>query len=71
MHKKCPEFNSKRRCKQTRSVEQLKSEFYYLKTRARKCAAENKRYLQGTGGGPSKEPGRDPVIEAVLRVVNE
>ncbi|KAG5895457.1 hypothetical protein JTB14_001333 [Gonioctena quinquepunctata] len=39
--------------------------------KARKCAAENRGYYRGTGGGPTNEPDWDPVVEAVLRVINE
>lgn len=64
-------FNAKGPSQQARSVDQLKSKYENLKTRARKCAAENKQYWRGTGGGPSQEPDWDPVIEAILRVINE
>ncbi|KAG5869777.1 hypothetical protein JTB14_036342 [Gonioctena quinquepunctata] len=54
-----------------RSMEQLKAKYENLKTKARKCAAENRGYYRGTGGGPTNEPDWDPVVEAVLRVINE
>ncbi|KAG5866577.1 hypothetical protein JTB14_017022 [Gonioctena quinquepunctata] len=57
--------------KKARSMEQLKAKYENLKTKARKCAAENRGYYRGTGGGPTNEPDWDPVVEAVLRVINE
>lgn len=52
-------------------MEQLKGKYENLKTKARKYAADNKKYLQTTGGGPPHDPDWDPVIEAILRVMNE
>ncbi|KAG5878537.1 hypothetical protein JTB14_024538 [Gonioctena quinquepunctata] len=53
-----------------RSMEQLKAKYENLKTKARKCAAENRGYYRGTGGGPTNEPDWDPVLK-ILRVINE
>ncbi|CAG9818152.1 unnamed protein product [Phaedon cochleariae] len=64
-------INAKRPSHQARSLEQLKSKYENLKTKLRKCAASYQKHLKGTGGGPSNEPDWDPVIEAVLRIINE
>lgn len=52
-------------------MEQLKAKYENLKTKARKVAAHDKSYVKGTGGGPPQYPEEDPVIKAVLRVINE
>ncbi|KAG5863950.1 hypothetical protein JTB14_006841 [Gonioctena quinquepunctata] len=65
------QLNAKGPIQQARSMEQLKAKYENLKTKARKCAAENRGYYRGTGGGPTNEPDWDPVVEAVLRVINE
>ncbi|KAG5882712.1 hypothetical protein JTB14_020556 [Gonioctena quinquepunctata] len=65
------QLNAKGPIQQARSMEQLKAKYENLKTKARKCAAENRGYYRGTGGGPTNEPDWDPVVEAVLKVINE
>ncbi|KAG5889973.1 hypothetical protein JTB14_020261 [Gonioctena quinquepunctata] len=63
-------FNAKGPSQRARSIEQLKGKYENLKTKARKYAADNKKYLQATGGWPSHHPDWGPVIEAILRVMN-
>ncbi|KYB28778.1 hypothetical protein TcasGA2_TC032476 [Tribolium castaneum] len=61
-------FNSKN--KRPRNVEQIKNKYDNMKSKARKIAASNKNYLRGIEGGPSQTLDLDPVIEAVLRIIN-
>jgi hypothetical protein len=61
-------FNSS--ASQFRSVDQLKSKYDNLKTKARKVVAENRTYRQKTGGGGASSDKFDAVIEAVLRIIN-
>ncbi|KAJ3655942.1 hypothetical protein Zmor_015049 [Zophobas morio] len=61
-------FNSKNN--QHRSLDQLKSKFDNLKTKTRKWAATQKSHPKKTGGGPPLDSPKDPVLEAVLAIVN-
>lgn len=54
-----------------RSIEQLKSKYDNLKTKARKDVAKQKSYRKETGGGPPDNGGGpDPVTESVLEIIN-
>ncbi|KAK4885797.1 hypothetical protein RN001_002068 [Aquatica leii] len=52
-----------------RSQDQLKIKYENLKMKARKFAADQ-RFCQGTGGGPPNINIKDPVLDAVLRIIN-
>lgn len=58
------------KCQYARTIEQLKSKFENLKTKARKTVAGYTKNIKGTGGGPPIYLETDPVIEAVLRIIN-
>ncbi|KAL1492332.1 hypothetical protein ABEB36_010593 [Hypothenemus hampei] len=51
-----------------RTLDQIKSKYDNLKTKARKWVADKKIDLKGTGGGPGANVVSDPVIEAVLNI---
>lgn len=51
-------------------MEQIKSKFDNLKTKARKHANEKKNNLTGTGGGPAVLKTDDPVLTVVLEILN-
>ncbi|KAK4882723.1 hypothetical protein RN001_006042 [Aquatica leii] len=51
-----------------RSQDQLKIKYENLKMKARKFAADQ-RFCQGTGGGPPNINIKDPVLDAVLRII--
>lgn len=55
----------------SRSIEQMKIKYDNLKCKARKVVAANKEYMRGTGGGPAGTMETDPVIEAILRIINK
>lgn len=55
---------------QFRTVDQLKSKYDNLKTKARKVVAENKTYINGTGGGGPNADKFDTVIELILKIIN-
>ncbi|XP_071053169.1 uncharacterized protein [Onthophagus taurus] len=61
-------FNSK--STHCRSIDQLKAKYDNLKTKAKKAVARNRINLTVTGGGPASSTDFDPVVEAVLRIVN-
>ncbi|KAL1489612.1 hypothetical protein ABEB36_013560 [Hypothenemus hampei] len=54
-----------------RSLEQIKIKYDNIKCKARKVVASNKKYITGTGGGPTKNNELDPVIESVLEIINK
>lgn len=57
----------------TRTIEQLKSKYDNLKTKARKDVANNKTVFKKTGGGPPDNPpnnGLDPVTESIIDIIN-
>lgn len=54
----------------TKKVEQLQGKYDNLKTKAKKVVAESKKNILGTGGGPSNNDHIDPVIQAVLNILN-
>lgn len=62
-------FNAKNIC--NRNLDQMKVKYDNLKCKARKIYAADKIYMQGTGGGPAGNSETDPVIEAVLRIINK
>ncbi|KAG5864472.1 hypothetical protein JTB14_005733 [Gonioctena quinquepunctata] len=64
------QFNAEGRSQQARSMEQLK-EYENSKTKARKYAADNKKYLQAIGSGLSHDPQWNPVVEAISSDMNE
>lgn len=51
-------------------MDQLKSKYDNLKTKARKWAADKKIDFKGTGGGPGTNSHSDPVLEAVINIIN-
>jgi hypothetical protein len=54
-----------------RTIEQLKTKYDNLKTKARKDVAEEKNKIKQTGGGPSYPDNRlNPITEAVLNIIN-
>ncbi|KAJ8930309.1 hypothetical protein NQ314_016858, partial [Rhamnusium bicolor] len=61
-------FNAK--SGQGRNINQLRSKFDNLKTQARKVAVNSRMYFKDTGGGPSFDDNLDPIIEAVLKIIN-
>ncbi|CAH1974839.1 unnamed protein product [Acanthoscelides obtectus] len=54
-----------------RSVEQLKTKYENLKAKARKVAAQQRSFITGTGGGSGKVEPLDPVLEAILEIINK
>ncbi|KAK4881728.1 hypothetical protein RN001_005047, partial [Aquatica leii] len=52
-----------------RSPDQLKIKYENLKMKAQRFAADH-RFCQGTGGGPPNINIKDPVLDAVLRIIN-
>jgi hypothetical protein len=61
-------FNAK--SARLRTVEQMKSKFDNLKTKARKVVAAEKSYMKGTGGGEYRGNNGNPIIEAVVNIIN-
>ncbi|KAK9696016.1 Myb/SANT-like DNA-binding domain [Popillia japonica] len=62
-------FNS--RNLECRSIDQLKSKYDNLKSKARKVVANKRAFLKGTGGGPCTcGDGFDPIIESILKIIN-
>ncbi|VEN39779.1 unnamed protein product [Callosobruchus maculatus] len=53
-----------------RTAEQLRIKYENLKAKARKVAAQQKCALTGTGGGPGQRDVLNPVLEAILEIVN-
>ncbi|KAK9674921.1 Myb/SANT-like DNA-binding domain [Popillia japonica] len=60
-------FNSKSYI--CRSIEQLKSKYDNLKTKARRVIANERQCIKGTGGGPGYSS-FDPIVEAILKIIN-
>lgn len=51
-------------------MDQLKSKYDNLKTKARKVVASQRTYIRGTGGGTPISEKFDPIIEAILKIIN-
>lgn len=46
------------------------SKYDNLKTLARKVVANKRSYCKGTGGGPFVGDDLDPIVEAILKIIN-
>ncbi|KAL1490212.1 hypothetical protein ABEB36_012944 [Hypothenemus hampei] len=53
-----------------RNMEQLKTKYDNLKTKTRKIVAAQKNHVKGTGGGAPINDKLDPVVEAILKIIN-
>ncbi|VEN43407.1 unnamed protein product [Callosobruchus maculatus] len=54
-----------------RTVEQLRVKYENLKSKARKVMAQHRLVIPGTGGGPENIELLDPVLKAVLEIINK
>ncbi|KAK9744178.1 Myb/SANT-like DNA-binding domain [Popillia japonica] len=61
-------FNS--RNLECRSIDQLKSKYDNLKSKARKVVANKRASLKGTGGSPTCGGRFDPIIGSILKIIN-